>query len=169
MSTSQKIVEALLGDEDPKDFAHSTPQAQPFTVSSSWGEIECDATTGMVISRHIAGESDYQDPEDPETEVDPDAAWMLNIERFDVAEYQDWIRKNFNQDLESQTGCDILFIGWWNKDGTYEEPEHQARADYIADRGTDEPEPQQEPPAAPPRDPNRPRLNLDDPNNWPLT
>lgn len=157
MSTPEKIVEALLGDEeDPKDFAHAMPQAQPFTVSSSWGEIECDATTGMIISRQIAGESDFEDPEDPNTEVDPDAAWMLNIERFDMDEYHAWIRKNFGQDLESQTGCDILFIGWWNKDGSYEPAEEDARADYVADRADDQPGDEQGPAGfvQPPIDPH---------------
>jgi hypothetical protein len=123
-----KIVEALLdGGDDPKDYAYDRvdlPQGT-FTVTSSHGQLEADLATGSVLKV------------DRYDEDDPDSQFIDEIDRFDMKEYRQWCRKT---GLEDGTGCDILFIGFWSKDGSYENAEEDARQDYVNDRGPEPPE-----------------------------
>lgn len=123
---ANKIVEALLdGGDDPKDYAYDRvelPQGT-FTVTSSHGEVEANLATGTPVKVERYDEDD------------PDSQFLDEIDRFDMNEYRHWCRSN---GLKEDTGCDILFIGFWSKDGSYEEAEHDARQDYVDDRGGEE-------------------------------
>jgi hypothetical protein len=101
--------------------AFSTPPAKrkPVPVSGSWGTIRVDPYDGWVVQltdepyEYKDGERGYRD-----------------IERFDIAE---WLKFYPNEEFN---GCDILDIGYWLKDGTYEPPcggfrEELAKGDDI--------------------------------------
>ena len=113
-----RVVEALLdGSDDPKDYAYDRvdqPDGQ-FTVVCSAGSLHVDITTGRI--------NGISNPEH-----DPNSS---NIDRFDVNEYNNWLRTTFNEFLEDDDTVDMLFIGYWLKDGSYQEPEHEARSECV--------------------------------------
>jgi hypothetical protein len=80
------------------------------TVHSSHGDITIDAQTGVVISH--GNNTEYAD-----------------IARFDLEEY----RAQYPDEKEVR-GYDILDLGYFLKDGTYEEPDHHWRRDCAIER-----------------------------------
>jgi hypothetical protein len=82
-----------------------------FNVISTHGIIVCDRETGKVL--------------EIEPERDPESKQFLeSIFSFDVDEW----RKEYS-DEELHGTIDILDLGYTGKDGTYEPPEHEWRAD----------------------------------------
>ena len=84
-------------------------------VTGSHGTLHIDAD-GNIIMRDCDGEPEYD-----------------NIEKFDVAEYLEWAKKVepiIDRDV-SGDDLDILEIGYWLKDGTYEEASEEFRFDYV--------------------------------------
>lgn len=73
---------------------------------SSWGVIEIETPTGRIVKFD-------KDSEGEECYID-------NIERFDVAEFNDWFfrRYGFQPDLSE---LDILELSFYFKDGKYQE------------------------------------------------
>ena len=99
--------------EDPKRFLKRVAprQGENLTVSSSHGTFDIDGSSGRVI-RWWAN-----DPHDA------DAQAMENIERFDLHEWKlYWQWKG-----ELPGGFDVLDLGFWTKDGAYEQPEDDWR------------------------------------------
>ena len=128
---ASKIVEALLdGGDDPKDYAYDRIEIKdyPFRVSSSHGHWDASAATGTVLNREV-----YPYRDDPQYPFDAEA-FINDVERFDVNEYRNWLRANFEGDEAEIDGADCLFIGWWNKDGSYNAPEQDARDEYLRER-----------------------------------
>jgi hypothetical protein len=78
-------------------------------VYSSHGEFFINKNSGIVISEHIA-----------DTEDSPKGAV-----RFDIKEYCAFYKKS------PSDAYDILDLGYWMEDGTYEEPCHDWRTDVI--------------------------------------
>jgi len=76
------------------------------TACSSHGSIEFDSETGIVFSQHLDNCEDCPD----------------NIGRFDVEEY-----KKFYGVTELPAEIDILDLGYWLEDESYEEPAHDWR------------------------------------------
>ena len=129
---ANKIVEALLdGGDDPKDYAYDRIEIKdyPFRVSSSHGHWDVSAATGTVLDREVYA------PEFDDTEYPFDAGAFINVvERFDVNEYRQWLKQHFEGEEAEIDGADCLFIGWWNKDGSYNAPEQDARDEYLRER-----------------------------------
>jgi hypothetical protein len=81
------------------------------TVAGSYGTLLVDDATGNVLQ--------YQnEPNNVDEGTPPD---YRTIVRFDVAEYAE-----YNGGMDD---TDILLIGYWLEDGTYEPPVHEERAE----------------------------------------
>lgn len=76
-----------------------------FKVDGSYGTLTID-DSGAILKRENEPEDDEESGYD-------------NIERFDVQEYI-----QYNGRLDD---TDILLIGYWNKDGSYEPPVYEYR------------------------------------------
>ncbi len=124
MQDAEKLVEALLDDpaDDPKDAAADIRiphvNTDDFEVTGSHGTLHCDPVTGDVLRL-----DDQGDDEDN----------YRHIARVNLPEFMQWLQqldKKFPGAGERQSGADILFVGFWTKNGEYEEPEEDARQDY---------------------------------------
>ncbi len=73
-------------------------------VNSSNGHLKVDKQTGSVMQCIMDGEG------------------IDKIKRFDL---QEW--KKYYPDKELPDSIDILDLGYWNKDGSYEEPVYDWR------------------------------------------
>ena len=82
---------------------------QVYTIRSCHGEFQCDVA-GFVTGRELKGSANRA---------------LLQLKRFDVAEYQ-W-------HYGKMEDTDILLIGYWLDDGTYEPPEHSHRQMLLRD------------------------------------
>lgn len=82
-----------------------------FDVATSNGFIQADSETGQVLVCEIDPFSDW-----------PEEHWPAVI---DVAEYR---RTYPGEDVTG--GVDILDVGYWMRNGEYDEPEQDFRADY---------------------------------------
>lgn len=87
------------------------------TFESSWGIISCDKN-GNVIEvegdEEIRGERNY----------------LLDIVKIDLVEYEKFLN---SIDLElDHNSDDILSVGFWKKDNTYNEPDHDWRKNIFS-------------------------------------
>jgi len=87
------------------------------TVYSSHGTIIINPETGTVIA----------------TDIDMCDDCIDNIKRFDIEEY-----KTFYKVDKVPGAFDILDLGYWLNDGTYEEPEHDWRNGTAIERAQSE-------------------------------
>lgn len=115
-------VEENVDDEgEAKDFlrrVHMPPG--DIEVVGSCGTLVCDHATGYVKTLQDDGddEDNYRD-----------------IERVNIDEFRQWQATNIpGQPMEAGHAIDIMFIGYWLKDGTYEPPLDDARAEYLQSR-----------------------------------
>lgn len=82
------------------------------SFESSWGNISCDKD-GNVISI------------DGEEEIRGERSYLFDIAKFDLVEYGKFCEsKNI---VMGEYGEDILAVGFWKKDGTYEEADKDWR------------------------------------------
>jgi hypothetical protein len=130
MRAAAEIVDSLLDDESdsPKDFVGDRGVTIPtgtVTIVGSHGSMTVESATGHVLK--------LQDDGDDEENY-------RNIAVINLDEYRKWVEENnlggWHQDGDT---IDILFVGYWNKDGSYEEPSEEARYDYAADRKGQQP------------------------------
>jgi hypothetical protein len=86
------------------------------TFESSWGTITCD-TLGNVIEvigdEESCGERNY----------------LFDIEKIDLIEYGKFLN-SIGQELDHDED-DILSVGFWKKDNTYNEPDHDWRKNMF--------------------------------------
>ena len=92
------------------------------SFESSWGNITCDED-GNVIEVIGYGEGEVIDDEN----------YLFDIVKFDLVEYG-----KFCESINiTMGGCDdILVVGFWKKDGTYEEADMDWRKNTFADAPT---------------------------------
>jgi hypothetical protein len=87
------------------------------TFESSWGEITC-AKDGVVLrvdgDEEIRGERNY----------------LFDIAKIDLVEYEKFLN-SIDQELDHDSD-DILSVGYWNKDNTYNEPDHDWRKNMFS-------------------------------------
>lgn len=102
-------------DSDFKDILGEPPPAETFTVVSSHGELTVNVEQGQVIKAS------------PHTPGDEDGENLLNIKRFDVDEW----RKHWHEELKPNSSLDILDLGYWNRNGTYEPPVEDFRKECL--------------------------------------
>lgn len=108
----QTVVSRLLEDDGFDYKADTLASVPPWTirVTSSHGEFKVDPHTGRVIERERYDEND------------PDGEFIDQVEKFDTVEWTKKYQKNDPHD-----SIDILDLGFWLKNGYYEEPEHDWR------------------------------------------
>lgn len=87
------------------------------TFESSWGEITC-AKDGVVLKvegvEEIRGERNY----------------LYDIVKIDLVEYEKFLN-SIDQELDHDSD-DILSVGFWKKDNTYNEPDHDWRKNIFS-------------------------------------
>ena len=93
------------------------------TFESSWGEITC-AKDGVVLKvegdEEIRGERNY----------------LFDIVKIDLVEYEKFLN-SIDQELDHDSD-DILSVGFWNKDNTYSEPDHDWRKNIFSPEDDEE-------------------------------
>ena len=82
------------------------------TFESSWGYISVNKN-GNVLEI------------DGDEEISGERNYLYDIAKFNIEEYLEYLNK-INKDLEWSSD-DILIIGFWNKNGDYNEPEKEWR------------------------------------------
>jgi hypothetical protein len=87
------------------------------TFESSWGEITC-AKDGVVLrvygDEEIRGERNY----------------LFDIAKIDLVEYEKFLN-SIDQELDHDSD-DILSVGFWKKDNTYNEPDKDWRKNMFS-------------------------------------
>ena len=83
------------------------------TFHSSWGEIDCDVD-GNVLE--IRGDEYFGD----------ERSYLYDIGKFDMAEYFEFLN---SKNITMGEADDILAIGFWKKDNTYNEADRDWRND----------------------------------------
>tara|TARA_R110000868_G_scaffold206814_1_gene455707 strand:+ start:50 stop:361 length:312 start_codon:yes stop_codon:yes gene_type:complete len=78
------------------------------TLESSWGFVTILTPTGTIL------ETDCSD-------LPNEKCYILDIDRFDIAEFNDWFFKRYGWQPPLEN-IDILELGYWLKDGTYVAP-----------------------------------------------
>jgi len=101
-----------------------TKQEVFMTFESSWGYISCDKD-GNVIEvigdEEIRGERNY----------------LHDIVKIDLAEYEKFLN-SIGKELDHDSD-DILSVGYWNKDNTYNEADMDLRKDVFSPEDDEEP------------------------------
>lgn len=104
-----------------------SPKEEPIeeymSFESSWGIITC-AKDGVVISV------------DGDLEIDGERNYLFDIAKFDLVEYKKFLN-SIGQELEHYSD-DILAIGYWNKDYTYNEPDFEWRKQIFSPEDDEE-------------------------------
>lgn len=103
-------------------------QPRTITVWGNYGELDIHRETGEVLS--------YQ----PADDTTPDYA---DIVRFDVAEYQAWLASTTvtTATWDQIESIDVVDIGFWSKDGSYEPPVAEHRDELPSRFGAEAPLP----------------------------
>jgi len=110
-------VSRLLEDEGSDDLKREAFDAIPeivISITSSHGEFKVDSRTGRVLERE---RYDLQDQ---------DGEFIDNLDRFDLRE---WV-EHYKVHGDAKQDMDILDVGYWMKDGYYEEPAHDWREEH---------------------------------------
>jgi hypothetical protein len=87
------------------------------SFESSWGHISCDKD-GNVIE--VIGDEEYNGERN----------YLFDIAKFDLVEYGKFCESK--DIVMGEYGDDILAVGFWNKDYTYNEADHDWRKEIFA-------------------------------------
>jgi hypothetical protein len=98
-----------------------SPKEEPIeeflSFESSWGIITC-AKDGVVISV------------DGDLEIGGERNYLFDIAKFDLEEYKKFLN-SIGQELDHYFD-DILSVGFWRKDNTYNEPDFEWRKSSVS-------------------------------------
>jgi len=117
-SDDVRIALNLIEDMCIKDNWYNlfSPKEEPIeeflSFESSWGIITC-AKDGVVISV------------DGDLEIGGERNYLFDIAKFDLVEYKKFLN-SIGQELDHYSD-DILSVGFWRKDNTYNEPDFEWR------------------------------------------
>jgi len=75
------------------------------TIESSWGEVTTD-DLGNVVELDVL-------------EVDGERCYLLDIVKFDIAEWDEWYEREYKEDSPKPSEFDVLDLCYWTKDGKY--------------------------------------------------
>lgn len=104
------------------------PKEEFIAFESSWGQISCDKD-GNVISI------------DGEEEIRGERNYLFDIAKFDLVEYGKFCEsKNI---VMGEYGDDILAVGFWKKDGSYEKADVDWRKNIFGEEEEEEDAPTQ--------------------------
>jgi hypothetical protein len=95
------------------------------SFESSWGEITCDKE-GNVIE--VTGDEEYRGERN----------YLFDIAKIDLVEYEKFLN-SIDQELDHDSD-DILSVGFWKKDNTYNEPDHDWRKNMFSPEDDEEDE-----------------------------
>ena len=85
------------------------------SIESSWGMITTDDEGKVVeLDLDVVGE-------------DGERCYILDIAKFNIAEWDVWYEGKFNEPSPKPSEFDILQLGYWTKWGLYVEPNHEWR------------------------------------------
>jgi len=112
--TPQTVVSRLLEDEGDDFKSEILASLPPISITSSHGEFTVDPATGNVLERERYGD-------------DPDGAFIDELDRFDMREWIEYYRMSG----DAKHDLDILDIGYWMKNGFYEEPVNDWREQHA--------------------------------------
>jgi hypothetical protein len=87
------------------------------TFESSWGEITC-AKDGVVL--RVDGDEEYRGERN----------YLFDIAKIDLVEYEKFLN-SIDQELDHDSD-DILSVGFWKKDNTYNEPDQDWRKNMFS-------------------------------------
>jgi len=87
------------------------------TFESSWGEITCDKD-GVVLK--VEGDEEIRGARN----------YLFDIVKIDLVEYEKFLN-SIDQELDHDSD-DMLSVGFWNKDNTYSEPDHDWRKNMFS-------------------------------------
>ena len=93
------------------------------TFHSSWGEIDCDED-GKVIE--VRGDEEYNGERN----------YLFDIAVFDLPTYFVFLN---SKNITMGEADDILVVGYWNKDNTYNEADMDLRKDVFSPEADEEP------------------------------
>jgi hypothetical protein len=95
------------------------------TFESSWGEITC-AKDGVVL--RVNGDEEYRGERN----------YLFDIAKIDLVEYEKFLN-SIDQELDHDSD-DILSVGFWKKDNTYNEPDKDWRKNMFSPEDDEEDE-----------------------------
>jgi predicted methyltransferase len=84
------------------------------TIESSWGVITTD-DKGNVIEKDILEQHDDE------------RCYLLDAERFDIEEWDNWYERYTEKPSPKPSFFDVLELGFWKVDGTYNPPSSDFR------------------------------------------
>ena len=93
------------------------PIEEYMTFESSWGEITC-AKDGVVLKV------------DGDGIIDGERNYLFDIAKIDLVEYEKFLN-SIDKELDHDSD-DILSVGFWKKDNTYNEPDHDWRKNMFS-------------------------------------
>lgn len=85
------------------------------TIESSWGMVTTD-DVGNVVELDVL-----------EIDDKGERCYLLDIAKFDVAEWDKFYENKFNEPSPKPSEFDVLDLGYWLKNGTYVEPDQKWR------------------------------------------
>ncbi len=84
-------------------------------IESSWGWITTDEE-GNVLEMDLL-----------EEDSEGERCYLLDAVKFDIAEWDEWYEAKFEEKSPKPDEFDVLVLGFWKKDGTYEEADKEWR------------------------------------------
>ena len=93
------------------------------TFESSWGEIDCDKEGNVM---EIRGDE----------EINGERSYLYDIVKIDLVEYEKFLN-SIDQELDHDSD-DILAVGFWKKDNTYDEPDQDWRKNIFSTEDDEE-------------------------------
>lgn len=85
------------------------------TIESSWGEVITD-DEGNVLEVDVL-----------EIDEKGERCYLLDVAKFDLAEWDKWYEEKYKESSPKPSEFDVLCLGFWKKDGTYEEADKEWR------------------------------------------
>jgi hypothetical protein len=92
------------------------------TIESSWGMVTTD-DEGNVVELDVL-----------EVDDKGERCYLLDIAKFDIAEWDRFYENRFNEPSPKPSEFDVLDLGYWLKDGSYNEPDHKWRNEIYHEK-----------------------------------
>ena len=85
------------------------------TIESSWGTITTDEE-GNVLEMDVLEQDSAEK-----------RCYLLDAVKFDLAEWDKWYEEKHKEPSPKPSEFDVLSLGFWKKDGSYEEADKEWR------------------------------------------
>jgi hypothetical protein len=90
------------------------------TVESSWGMITLNDKGEVVDNEDLL-----------KVDNEGTVCYLLEAVKFDLEEYDKFYEDRFKTPSDKPDHFDVLALGFWKKDGSYEEADHEWRDDIY--------------------------------------